>query len=326
MSGSHVAIYYAWDRPEEIAAPLGTIEDRFPALFELRRMLYPHLRELADPLQFEQGVGGFLDHVMKRNFASFVDLASALTGNPVPQFERVNDHGDRVLLDDGRLRSVDTLIVISFDSLRTRQQASSSELSAVRTFLATPGHLLAVCPHHDIGESDELSIVEQQKYQEEQFRHHGDRTLPPRQRFGGFARSLLSGLGVPVENRFGLHPAAEPDGSPTPIEAELSLDRLGLLEGVATFNLHPHLPHLERLRTAARRLDVLARQRVDLKAPPHPFTSDGRSSFDALLQSKVGVFAGDLLVGDATLWSSTAGGVASLRTFWSNVIQRGTRQ
>ena len=44
------------------------------------------------------------------------------------------------------------------------------------------------------------------------FLHHGDKTIPPQQRFGGFARSHLAGLGVPVENRFGLHPAARPGG------------------------------------------------------------------------------------------------------------------
>jgi hypothetical protein len=30
----------------------------------------------------------------------------------------------------------------------------------------------------------------------------------------------VAGLGLPVENRYGLRPAAAPDGSPAPIEAE----------------------------------------------------------------------------------------------------------
>jgi hypothetical protein len=41
------------------------------------------------------------------------------------------------------------------------------------------------------------------------FLHHGDRALPPRHRLSGFARSLLAGLGVGVENRFGLRAAEE---------------------------------------------------------------------------------------------------------------------
>jgi hypothetical protein len=147
--------------------------------------------------------------------------------------------------------------------------------------------------------------------------------IPPQQRFGGLARSLLAGLGLPVENRFGLHPAREPDGSPAPVEIQRGADRLRLLDGVTTFNLHPHLPHLERLGEALEKMDVLVRQRIDLSASPHPFARDGRSSFDALLQSRPGVFAGDLLVSDATLWQSTAGGLESLHCLWANLARRG---
>jgi hypothetical protein len=84
----------------------------------------------------------------------------------------------------------------------------------------------------------------------------------------------------------------------------------------------PHLPHFERLPGATEKMEVLARQAIDTNAPPHPFTHGGRLTFDALLQSRSGVFGGDLLVRDTTLWSSTAGGVDSLRRFWSNVVQR----
>jgi hypothetical protein len=89
-----------------------------------------------------------------------------------------------------------------------------------------------------------------------------------------------------------------------------------------TFNAHPHLPHLERIHDASDKLDVVARQRIDPSAAPHPFTADGRSTFDTLLQSRPGVFAGDLVVGDATLFSSTAGGVDSLKRLWTNLLER----
>jgi hypothetical protein len=62
------------------------------------------------------------------------------------------------------------------------------------------------------------------------------------------------------------------------------------------------LPHLERLGDAVAKLDVLARQQIDLNSP-----GGGRTTFDAMLQSKVEVFAGPLLVADTTLWSSSAG-------------------
>jgi hypothetical protein len=90
--------------------------------------------------------------------------------------------------------------------------------------------------------------------------------------------------------------------------------------------LHPHLPHLERIGEATGRMEVLARQRVDLAAPPHPFTREGRASFDALLQSRPETFAGRVWVCDTTLFSSTAGGLDSLRRLWSNVFLRPTRE
>jgi hypothetical protein len=322
MAGRNVVVYYAWSRPGEIGAPLEVIENRFPTLFESRRMLYPRFEAFSDPARFDQSIGGFLDHIMKENFVAFVEQASAQTGRPVREFERVADNGARTELDAALLDAADTLIVISFDSLRTRQDASSAEVEAVRRFLAHPDHVVFICPHHDIGDVPELPHDARVERQIADFLHHGDKTIPPQQRFGGFARSLLAGLGVTVENRFGLHPAAESDGSPAAIDAESALDRLHLLRGVDTFNLHPHLPQFERLQDAAGKLDVLVRQKIDLAAPPHPFTRDGRTTFDALLQSRPGTFAGNLFVGDATLWSSTAGGVDSLRRLWTNVVER----
>jgi hypothetical protein len=324
MNKRQVLVYYAWSRPDEHGAPLHVIEDRFPALFESRRMGFPRFHELSNPQEFDQGINGFLDHIMKRNFTAFTDLAGALTGQRVTEIERVADDGTLTPLDAHLLSGVDTLIVISFDSLRTAQTAQSDEIETIRAFLSAPDHLAFICPHHDIGAVAELPEDEQVQRQIAEFDHHGDRTIPPRQQFGGFARSLLAGLGVPVENRFGLRPAAETDGSPTPIQTDTSLDRLGLLENVSTFNLHPHLPQLERLGEAVDKLDVLARQRVEPTAPPHPFTRE-RATFDALLQSRADTFAGTLLVSDTTLWSSTAGGVESLRELWTNVVQRPLR-
>jgi hypothetical protein len=324
MIERHVLVYYAWSRPGENGAPLHVIEDRFPALFESRRMGFPRFHEFSDPHRFDQSIAGFLDHIMKRNFTAFVELAAALTGQSVTEIERVTDDGTLKPLDARLLSGFDTLIVISFDSLRTAQTAGSGEIEAVRTFLGHPDHLAFICPHHDIGDVTDLPENEQLQRQIAEFQHHGDKTIPPRQRFGGFARSLLAGLGVPVENRFGLRPAAEADGSPAPIETDTTFDRLGLLQRVSTFNLHPHLPQLERLGEAVDKLEVLARQRVDPTAPPHPFTHD-HATFDALLQSRPDTFIGSLLVSDTTLWSSTAGGVDSLRELWTNVVQRPVR-
>src|SRR6202451_3470503 len=127
MTGRQAALYFAWSRPDEVAAPLGTLEDRFPALFELRRMFWPRHEQYADPAKFDQGIGGFLDNIQLANFKLFAELAASWTGNPVRRAERRTDAGLRAL-DGGFLAGVDTLIVISFDSSRTRTQAGGAHI------------------------------------------------------------------------------------------------------------------------------------------------------------------------------------------------------
>jgi len=319
MAGRQVALYFAWSRQDEVTAPLGMLEDRFPALFELRRMFWPRFEQFADPAKFDQGIGGFLDNIQLANFKLFADLAASWTGNPVRRAERRTDAG-LCPLEGEILAGVDTLVIISFDSSRTQQHPSDAEIGAIRSFLESPDHTLFICPHHDIGNSDELPEGERLARQELEFHHHGDPAIPARQSFGDFGISLLNALGLRVRNRFGLRPAKLPDGSPAPLDIAVELDRSGLMEGVTTFNLHAHLPHFERLGDSVAKLDVLARQPIDSGAPPHPFTAGGRCDFDALLQSRPDVFGGRLLVCDTTTWSSTAGGVDSLKRFWRNVV------
>jgi hypothetical protein len=91
-----------------------------------------------------------------------------------------------------------------------------------------------------------------------------------------------------------------------------------MLTDVSTLNLHPHLPHFERLEQSANLLEVVVRQRIDVRAPPHPFAPD-REDFDSILQARPDLFGGTLFVTDATIWSSTAGGLSELQTLWRNV-------
>lgn len=106
---------------------------------------------------------------MKANFAEFIAQATAQTGRLVIEVERVGDDGAPVPLDDAILNASDTLIVISFDSLRTGQQASGAEIASVRAFLDNPDHLVFVWPHHSIGNADHLSDVERMRLQEQDF-------------------------------------------------------------------------------------------------------------------------------------------------------------
>ena len=152
MRGRQVLLYFAWSRPAETSAPLAVIDDRFPAIFELRRLFYPKFERLSDGGKIDQGIAGFLDHIQKPNFQAFAEQTEALTGHEVIQIERITDDGAMTPLD-GALANVDSIVVISFDSFRTNQTATTAEVEAIRHFLDNPDHLIFVCPHHDIGEA-----------------------------------------------------------------------------------------------------------------------------------------------------------------------------
>lgn len=316
-------MYFAWDRSAEAGAPLGVLENRFPALFEVRRLFWPLFERLADAGRFDQGIDGFIEHIFFENFALFSQTVQTLTGNPLRTAQRRTPTGS-VRLDRSFLSGADTVIIIGFDSMRTGQQATANEIGALREFLADPDHMLFVCPHHDIGVGDGVPQEKLLAQQTAEFHHHGDVAIPGQQRFGAFAVSVMRGLGLPIQNRFGLRPARNPDGSPAPF-ALVAADRSGLLDGVPTLNLHPHLPHFERHDASLSRLEVLVRQPIDAGAPEHPSFGPGRRDFDAILQAAPGEFAGHLLVTDSTLWTSVFGGIDSLTRLWRNVALRPSR-
>lgn len=312
-----IAMYFAWDRAAEAAAPLGILENRFPALFEVRRLFWPHYETLADPRSYDQGIEGFLEQIFLANFRLFTQRVQTLTGYPVQILHR-RSHTAGVALDTSWLSRLDTLIIISFDGPQSCQQVLPAEVRAIEEFLDDPAHSLFVCPHHDIGDSHDLPGQQAQERQQLEFAHHGDKAIPAQQHFGDFALSLMRGLDLPIRNRFGLRPALQADGTPAPIEVT-AVDRRGLLAGVHTLNGHPHLPHFERLEGSRELLEVLVRQRIDPAAPAHPFGADGHTRFDAMLQATPAAAAGSLIVADATLWSAAAGGLESLEKLWCNV-------
>jgi hypothetical protein len=200
-------MYFPWSRPDEEGAPLGNLDNRFGALFELRRLQWPKYEALADSKRFNQGIAGFFDHVLLQNYSQFCEDTRIRTGNAVRIVQRCSSEGAVTLLDAALLDGIDILIIVSFDSQRTGQHPNERELAAIRGFLDDPGHTLFVCPHHDIGSVDGIPSDEVLKAQEAEFRHHGDLGIPGQQRLGGFARSMLRDLGVPMSNDFGLRPA-----------------------------------------------------------------------------------------------------------------------
>jgi hypothetical protein len=310
------ALYFSWSRPSEIDVDLGVLENRFPTLFEFRRAIWPLYEWAANPANYRQDVSGFMDHVILFDFQHFSNAISELTGQPVEVIQRLDDQPPVQELDEEFLSTVDTLIVVSLDHIRTRQAPTEGEIQALRHFLEREDSCLILCPHHRIGMEDD------QAYREAELKHHGDRLVPPQQEIGGFARAILEALAVPAENRYGLSPArSKTVGGPEPLQTFRDLDEVGILKGVTTFNAHAHLPHLH-VPANATGVHVLAKQLINPDAAPHPFTDAGNRYFNVLLWlPPSGSRHGNVYVCDATIWSSAFEGVKGLEQFWKNLAE-----
>ena len=154
-----------------------------------------------------------------------------------------------------------------------------------------------------------------------EYHHHGDALVPRQQRFGRYTRSLMKGLGVPVENRYGLRPALLP-GTRTlaPLSIASDLDTRGWLHGVTTFNFHMHLPHYAVTTDDPKAIHVLAKQPIDVSRP-HPFSEAGNRAFNLFLwMPPSGDRAGDVLLADSTTFSTLFGIDESLKRFWKNLV------
>lgn len=310
-----VSVYVAWTYPGEANCDVSGLDNRFSTMTEVRRVLWPSYEapEWSDPMRFQQGIAGSLE-LFFWAWVRFQHVVTEATGYVVPMFQRVDQAGFRLPLDDRVLGDADTLFVFGLDHNVTEQEAAPDEIEAVRQFLARESTCLVIGPHHDVGASEDM------KTREMEYAHHGDALVPRQQRFGRYTRSLLEGLGIPVENRYGLRPAvAKGANRIAPLTIARDLDRRGWLVGVQTFNFHMHLPHYAVTTDDTSSIHVLARQPIDLSRP-HPFTEAGNREFNTLVWVPPrGSRAGDVLVVDSTVFSTLFGVDQSLEQFWRNI-------
>ena len=310
-----VSIYISWSYPAEAGRNPAELDNRFSTMTEVRRVAWPKYEapEWSDPFQFQQGIAGALE-LFFWAFAPFQKFVGEITGNVVPVFQRIDQAGFKLPLDERVLSDVDTLLVFGLDHNITGQDASSEEIEAVKQFLTREGTCLILGPHHDVGVSDDMDVRNME------YRHHGDPLVPRQQRFGKYTKALMKGLGIPVENRFGLRPARNPETKKlAPLSIAKDLDTKGWLKGVTTFNFHMHLPHYAVTTDDTKSVHVLARQPIDMSRP-HPFIEEGNTEFNMCLwMPPSGKRAGDILFADSTIFSTLFGADESLENFWRNI-------
>jgi hypothetical protein len=315
--GRRFSVYWTWSYPWEANRDLTEMDNRFSTITEVRRVAWPDYETLQySEKMFLQGIAGTLE-LFHLSLVRFQRLVGEVTGHPVAVFQRIDQAGDRLPLDERVLADTDTLMVFGLDHMVTEQEASPEEIEALRQFLKREGTCLILGPHHDVGVSPDM----QERALE--YSHHGDPLVPRQQRFGKYTRSLMKGLGVPVENRYGLRPAVVKGTNQTaPLTIAKDFDKRGWLNGVSTFNFHPHLPHYALTTEDAKAIHVLATQPIDMSRP-HPFTEAGNREFNSFIwmppnDSRVG----DILLADSTIFTTLFGGVDSLETFWRNLATK----
>ena len=312
--GRRISIYWTWSYPWEANRDVTKLDNRFSTMTEVRRVGWPRYESSEwDQMNFLQGIAGTLE-LFHRSTIAFQEIAGEVTGHPVAVFQRIDQAGNRLPIDEAILDDTDTLMVFGLDHLVSEQEADQGEIAAIREWLKREGTCLLLCPHHDVGFTDDM----QQRQLE--YLHHGDALVPRQQRFGQYTRSLMHGLSVPVINQFGLLPATvKGTRQIAPLSINSDLDALGLLDGVSTFNFHPHLPHYALTSEDTKTIHVLARQPIDL-GRPHPFTEAGNTEFNSCIWMPPNERrAGNILLADSTIFTTLFGGVESLETFWKNL-------
>src|SRR3954453_6211022 len=311
-----ISIYWTWSYPWESNRDTTELDNRFSTMTEVRRVAWPAYEGTEwDEKHFLQGIAGTLE-LFHRSTLAFQRVAGEVSGHPVAVFQRIDQAGYKLPIDDRILADTDTLMVFGLDHLVSEQDAAQEEIAAVRKWLEREGTCLLLGPHHDVGFTEDL------KQRQQEYLHHGDALVPRQQRFGQYTRSLMKGLGVPVMNQFGLRPAVvKGTRQIVPLTANRDLDTLGLLEGVTTFNFHLHLPHYALTNGDPSSVQVLARQPGDLERP-HPFSAAGNTEFNSFIwMPPKDARAGHILMADSTIFTTLFGGTDSLVNFWRNLAR-----
>ena len=311
------SVYWTWSYPWEANRDVTELDNRFSTMTEVRRVGWPNYESIEySEKNFLQGIAGTLE-LFHLSLVRFQTLVGEVTGHPVAVYQRIDQAGQRLPLDERVLTDTDTMMVFGLDHVLTEQEASPEEIEALRVFLAREGTRLILGPHHDVGVSTNL------KERDMEYAHHGDPLVPRQQRFGKYTRSLIKGLGVPVENRWGLRPATVAGSRRlAPLSITRDLDKMKWLSGVTTFNFHPHLPHYAVTTDDSKCIHVLARQPLDMSRP-HPFIEAGNSEFNMFLwMPPCGERAGDILLADSTIFTTLFGVDESLECFWRNLATK----
>ena len=142
-----VSIYWTWSYPWESQRDLAEMDNRFSTMTDVRRVAWPAYETPEwGAAQFLQGIAGTLE-LFHRSTLSFQKIAGETTGHPVAVFQRIDQAGYKLPIDERILADADTLMVFGLDHIAAEQEAAPEEIAAIREWLKREGTclLLAAC-------------------------------------------------------------------------------------------------------------------------------------------------------------------------------------
>ena len=119
-----VSIYWTWSYPWEAQRDPAAMENRFSTMTEVRNVLWPAYETPEwSAAQFLQGIAGTLE-LFHRSTLSFQKIAGETTGHPVAVFQRIDQAGYKLPIDERILADADTLMVFGLDHILSEQEAA----------------------------------------------------------------------------------------------------------------------------------------------------------------------------------------------------------
>src|SRR5215218_9836958 len=137
-----VSVYWTWSYPWEANRDVTEMDNRFSTMTEVRRVAWPTYESIEySEKEFLQGIAGTLE-LFHLSILRFQAVDGEVTGQPVFDYQRIDQAGQRLPLDERVLADTDTLKVFGLDHLVTEQEASREEIEAIREFLKREGTCL----------------------------------------------------------------------------------------------------------------------------------------------------------------------------------------
>ena len=153
-----ISIYWTWSYPWETQRDPAEMENRFSTITEVRNVTWPAYETPEfNAAQFLQGIAGTLE-LFHRSTLSFQQVAGEVSGHPVAVFQRIDQAGYKLPIDERILADTDTLMVFGLDHLLSEQEAAPEEIAAISEWLKREGTCLVLAPHHDVGFTNDITI------------------------------------------------------------------------------------------------------------------------------------------------------------------------